>query len=62
MLLQLRRHERRHLLHRRTPWLYFKYDHPLKADTARWAVVRAKNDFHDLEEEWSWLLDLPETD
>lgn len=56
-------HEQRHLLCRRTPWLYWRYDHPLKPDTLREPSAPPRElDFLDLEDEWGRLLDQPETD
>jgi len=54
------RYEQRHLLPRKTPWLYFGRDHPLQRDTLRQRPCHRESDFGDQEEEWGWLMELDE--
>jgi hypothetical protein len=53
MLPQPRR-EARYRFHRRTPWLYFRRDHPLKVDTVRHRPrPQEYDDTADLYEYWN---------
>ena len=55
----------RHLLHSRTPWLFFTRDHPLGNDW-RWyrrhRHNRDEDDYWDQEERFAWILALPDDD
>jgi hypothetical protein len=48
----------RHLLPRKTPWLYFHRDHPLGNDWRRYQPRDPEEeDYWDQEERFAWLLD-----
>ncbi len=53
----------RHLLHQKSPWLYFNRDHPLRH--GRWRALYWDNDYDhedywDQEERLAWILALPD--
>jgi hypothetical protein len=53
----------RHLLHPKSPWLYFHRDHPLRHDNC-WRIPTRDDgeDFCDQEERLAWILALPDDD
>ena len=54
----------RHLLHPKSPWLFFHRDHPLRYE--HWSrpkrADRDTEDFADQEERLAWILALPDDD
>jgi hypothetical protein len=57
MLAYWLRHEHRHLFARKTPWLFFHRDHPLRDDNIGTLPREYDETFLDLEERWNMTPD-----
>ena len=56
------RREARYRFHRRTPWLYFRRDHPLESDTVRKRPRKYEESYYEQADRLCDILVLPDDD